>query len=76
MVPSKQVFNGVNVGTYQYINGFMRAEFWKQIAGSPKYSNTLKWSYATEIGLVPGPSFAITSGKGCTKLGVINPHVA
>ena len=72
VVASKQVFNGVNVGTYQYINGFMRAEFWKQIAGSPNYSNTLKWSYAPEIGLVPGSSFAITSGKGCTKLGVIN----
>jgi hypothetical protein len=72
VVATKQVFNGVNVGSYQYINGFMRAEFWKVIGGSPNYSNTLKFKYAPEMALVPGPSFSITNGTGCSKLGVIN----
>jgi hypothetical protein len=55
VVDSKQEFNGVNVGTYQYINGFMRAEFWGQIHGASTYSNAIKFSYVTAIPpLVPG----------------------
>lgn len=34
-------FNGVNVGTVQYVDGFMRAEFWNAIGGSPAYANPI-----------------------------------
>ena len=70
VVSTKLVFNGVNVGTHQYINGFMRAEFWGLIKGLSSYSNTIKWSYAPPIALLPGP-FGITNGTGCSEIGVV-----
>jgi hypothetical protein len=72
VVASKLDFNGVNVGTYQYTNGFMRAEFWKlaTVKGSTNYSNTIKWSYASPLVFAPG-SFGAVSGTGCSKLGLV-----
>jgi len=72
VVDSKLEFNGVNVGTYQYINGFMRAEFWEQIGGASTYSNTIKWSYAAALPPFAPGSLGIVSGTGCRKLGIVN----
>jgi hypothetical protein len=51
VVPSDLTFNGVDVGNVQYIDGFMRAEFWNVPApGHPNrtsYFNPLKWSFAS-----------------------------
>jgi hypothetical protein len=71
VVASSLKFDGVSVGTHQYVDGFMRAEFWDAFAGSPSYTNKLKFSYAPSISLLPGP-FGIVNGKGCSMLGVVS----
>ena len=55
VVPTDLIFNGVNVGKVQYLDGFMQAEFWNVPApGSPNrssYFNPLKWSFASAFPL-------------------------
>jgi hypothetical protein len=63
-------FNGVHVGTTQYENGFLRAEFWSEVGGSPAYGTTLSpVTYASEIS-VTAPAGSIFS-SGCTQLGIV-----
>jgi len=64
-------FNGVNVGTVQYIDGFMRAEFWNAIGDNPAYSNPISFSTAAPITITAGTN-GITSGSGCTLMGEIS----
>lgn len=64
-------FNGVNVGTVQYTDGFMRAEFWNQMGGNPAYSNPISWSTAAGVTITTGAN-GITSGSGCTLMGEVS----
>jgi hypothetical protein len=76
VVPTDLKFNGVDVGTAQYIDGFMRAEFWNQTRGSSSYSNTLNWSFASAVIL---PVFVSPNGliQGTTQCpqGVLSQSV-
>jgi hypothetical protein len=65
-------FNGVNVGNVQYTDGFMRAEFWNTIKGSPAYSNPIDFSTASAITITADSANGITAGSGCTLLGVVS----
>lgn len=72
-------FNGVSVGTTQYINGFLRAEFWSEIGGSAAYQNTLTFMTAAEVSIAPTtaatagtPQQASISSTGCTQLGIVS----
>jgi len=69
---SNLTFNGVNVGTTQYINGFRRAEFWNQIGGSTAYQNTLSpvTPAAVVSETVPSNQGSVYS-SGCTQLGIV-----
>ena len=71
---SPLTFNGVSVGTTQYINGFRRAEFWNAIGGSAAYQNTLSpVTYATQVN-VPAltSSQGSTYSSGCSLLGIVS----
>jgi hypothetical protein len=63
-------FNGVNVGSTQYVNGFRRAEFWGKINGSSAYQNPISYFTTSEYSLSPG-SHGITSGSGCGMYGIV-----
>ena len=65
-------FNGVNVGNVQYTDGFMRAEFWNTIGGSPAYTNPISWSTAPAITITADSTNGITTGSGCALLGVVS----
>ncbi|HEX5106260.1 MAG TPA: hypothetical protein VFV87_20715, partial [Pirellulaceae bacterium] len=71
VVPSYLTFNGVNVGYTQYVNGFMRAEFWQTINGNPAYTNEFSFSVAPSVTIQAG-SNGITTGSGCQLLGIVN----
>jgi hypothetical protein len=72
VVSSKLVFNGVDVGSTQYIDGFMRAEFWDLIKGAPdNYSTKLNWSFGPAYQIAAG-NLGITSGRGCKLQGIIS----
>ena len=64
-------FNGVNVGNVQYTDGFMRAEFWNTIGGSPAYTNPINWSTAAAITITADSTNGITAGSGCALLGIV-----
>jgi hypothetical protein len=53
-------FNGVNVGSSQFTDGFMRAEFWNTISALGKdpvnYTNPMSFSVANPIYVNPGSS--------------------
>jgi hypothetical protein len=65
-------FNGINVGTTQYINGFRRAEFWNKIGGSASYQNTLSPVVTAARSSVKAGTHGILFSTGCTQLGVIS----
>ena len=69
-------FNGVSVGTTQYINGFLRAEFWGEIAGSAAYQNTLTFTTAAEVSVTAATTGTAVQGSvsstGCTQLGIVS----
>jgi hypothetical protein len=76
VVNSPLTFNGVNVGNYQYINGFMRAEFWNATSVSKNLSDPISWSFAPAQTFAPfPPGFGIVVGTGCSELGVISSNV-
>jgi hypothetical protein len=64
-------FNGVNVGTAQYTDGFMRAEFRNVTGGNPAYSNPISFSTAAPVTITTGAN-GITSGSGCGLAGVVS----
>jgi hypothetical protein len=70
--PSSLTFNGVNVGSHQYIDGFMRAEFWHKIHATG-YSDFISWGLAPTLTLPPvPPGFGKVVGTGCSELGVVS----
>jgi hypothetical protein len=71
VVHSPLTFNGVGVGTTQYSDGFMRAEFWSVIKSSfHNYLSPIK--YAKEITVTVDPSVGITYSSGCSELGIVS----
>ena len=50
---SDLIFNGVRVGKVQYINGFMKAEFWNATATSKNLDDPIRWSSAPAYTLLP-----------------------
>ena len=75
VVDSPLTFNGVSVGDLQYINGFMRAEFWRLYGQSPGYSIPISWSFASAVtfpAVVP-PGFGIIQGTdSCIQGGTVS----
>jgi hypothetical protein len=75
VVASNLTFNGVSVGKAQYIDGFMRAEFWNKTGGSPSYSNPISWTFHSAVlaTLLPIPAtLAIVQNQGtCSERGVV-----
>lgn len=72
VVDSSLTFNGVNVGNVQYINGFMRAEFWNQIHAT-SFSDPISWSFAAAQTLIPlNAAVGIVNGTGCEELAIIS----
>jgi hypothetical protein len=75
--PMDLKFNGVDVGYYQYVDGFMRAEFWHEIStinGGSGYSNPIVWSYAPKF-ILPafiGSANGVVNGTGCAQYGAIS----
>jgi hypothetical protein len=66
-------FNGVGVGTTQYVNGFRRAEFWTSIGGSAGYQNTLSpVTTAAEVSVTVPAADGILYSSGCTGLGIVS----
>lgn len=79
VVPSDLTFNGVSVGKVQYIDGFMRAQFWNApVPGSParaSYYNPLKWTFESAFPLpfIPPSEGAVNvvPGTSC-ETGVVS----
>jgi len=73
VVNSSLKFNGTSVGSVQYINGFMKAEFWKATGGAATYSNPIHWTYAAALTNPPfvGGSTGKVVGSGCSQMGVV-----
>ena len=70
-VHSPLKFNGVGVGTTQYSDGFMRAEFWSIIKSSfHNYLSPVK--YAAEIAVTADSSVGTTYSSGCSDLGIVS----
>ena len=70
--PSTLKFNGVNVGSHQYIDGFMRAEFWNKIHATG-YSDFISWTAGPTVTFTTFlPGMAIVEGTGCSELGVVS----
>jgi hypothetical protein len=65
-------FNGINVGTTQYVNGFRRAEFWSQIGGSSVYQNTLSPVVTAAVSKVMTRIHGITNLSGCSQFGIVS----
>jgi hypothetical protein len=69
VVPSDLTFNDVSVGTAQYIDGFMRAEFWNAPNHSRSgYTNNIKWKTAKALVF---PIFGVVNDTGCDQTGVV-----
>ena len=69
--PSPLTFNGIDVGYVQYVDGFMRAQFWQTINGSPAYTNAFSFSVASPVTINAGTN-GITYQGGCQQLGIVN----
>jgi len=68
VLPANLTFNGVSVGTTQYIDGFMKAEWWKKTGGSSSYSNFINWVFASAVSFPPlGLGVASVIGTGCSE---------
>jgi hypothetical protein len=79
VVPTDLKFNGIHVGKAQYIDGFMRAQFWNAPNHSrSSYHNELNWSLAPAPFVFPValPSeIGIVNGTGCGKRGIVSKDV-
>lgn len=65
-------FNGKNVGTTQYVNGFRRAEFWHKVSASTAYQNTLSPVVTAARRSVTAGTHGILFSSGCTGLGIVS----
>jgi len=64
--------NGVNVGDHQYINAFMRAEFWNATTVSKNLSDPIGFSFAASLTMPSaGPGFGTVQGSGCNAQGIV-----
>jgi hypothetical protein len=52
--PGPLTFNGIDVGDVQYVDGFMRAQFWQTINGNPAYRNEFSFSVAPSVTINAG----------------------
>jgi hypothetical protein len=83
VVPSDLKFNGVDVGKAQYIDGFMRAQFWNAPGHSrSSYTNHLNWSFTSPVlfPVVLNPQNTIFHNTGCSEEAIVsqdvfNPHM-
>ena len=71
VVPSSLTFNGVYVGNVQYVDGFVRAEFWQTIKGNPAYTNEFSFSVASPE-MINASTYGVTYNSGCQLLGTVN----
>jgi hypothetical protein len=71
VLPGSLTFNGVNVGNVQYVDGFMRAEFWQTINGNPAYANAFSFSIASPE-TINADTYGVTYDSGCQLLGTVN----
>lgn len=74
VVPSSLIFNGVSVGKAQYIDGFMRAEFWNATGGSPSYANPISWTFHSGVANfppIPATTAIVQNAGTCSERGVI-----
>jgi hypothetical protein len=69
VVDSNLHFNGVDVGSVQYIDGFMKAQFWHLEGNLPAYSNHINWSFAKAV---TAGTVGLTEVAKCGQLGVIS----
>jgi hypothetical protein len=69
--PSNLTFNGIDVGYVQYVDGFMRAQFWQTINGNPAYTNAFSFSVAPPVTIHAGTS-GIVYQSGCQELGILD----
>jgi hypothetical protein len=71
VVPSDLRFNGVKVGNAQYIDGFMRAEFWNAPGNShSSYTNHLNWSFPSAFPL-PLLTGIVQNEGTCSETGIV-----
>ena len=69
--PGPLTFNGIHVGDVQYVDGFMRSQFWQTINGNPAYTNAFRFSVAEPVTLNAGTSGTVHL-SGCQQLGILN----
>lgn len=63
-------FNGVNVGDVQYVDGFMRAEFWNATGGNPAYANPISFT-TLPAATIDATAYGTITRSGCATLGVV-----
>ncbi len=56
--------NGVNVGATQYVDAFQRANFWKNVAGTP-YHTLLGKTVLPPVNVTVPVAYGSTNGFGC-----------
>jgi len=73
VLPANLIFNGVSVGAFQYIDGFMQAEFWNETGGSSSYSNFITWVDGAPVSFpLVSSSDGTVTGTGCNEEGYIS----
>jgi hypothetical protein len=63
--PVDFIMNGVDVGTTQYLDGFQRANFWKNVGGT-----TYHTVFSTSPNVLAGIAISVPSGFGQTIAGI------
>lgn len=63
------VMNGVDVGSTQYLDAFQRANFWKQVQGTPYHT-----VFSTAPTVLAAVSVTVPVGKGVTQAGFTCGH--
>jgi len=69
--PTPLTFNGIDVGNVQYVDGFMRSQFWQTINGDPAYTNAFIFSVTAPVTIDTG-TIGITYQSGCQQLGILD----
>jgi hypothetical protein len=69
--PGPLTFNGIDVGSVQYVDGFMRSQFWQVINGNSAYTNEFRFSVAPSVTINAGTS-GIIYQSGCQQLGILD----
>jgi hypothetical protein len=69
--PGPLTFNGIDVGYVQYVDGFMRSQFWQTINSDPAYTNAFSFSVAEPVTINAGTG-GILYQSGCQQLGILD----